>query len=277
MKIKKVRGPEEFRASIHDSAWRVKALLTGDCIDVFQDADGKLHFATHTILRDVGTREVPDSHIVDGRRIKMESEFEALFSISDFAALHYTIRDLGFPRYPACVAAGEREQIAERFTGAAPNNADIGDVRASLSWVLVHLAAEYEREKCMDLYSDNHCWTRRIDLQIAQLVDWWIGRRDGHEHAIKHGRNFVPRSTEMATAARKSAGQQHRERVLKLAGVVLREGSGQFKTGRVNITKVLEKITVLDPAIRPEEARKVISAALKEGKLGLSPPKLQSQ
>jgi hypothetical protein len=148
-------------------------------VDVLNPDEGPF-LPSSVVEENIGARRVRRSFKVDGIDAKRVSEIEALFPGVDVFNLESALKKAGFPQYPTPVTAGEREKIAERFTGAAPSCEDLKDLHASLAWVLVHFAAaEYDRQHYIKENDTDGVW--RIGVHMGRLVEWWDWRRRGYD------------------------------------------------------------------------------------------------
>ncbi len=170
-----------------------------------------------------------------------DSLFGGGFGDVDVFVLEQMLREAGFPEYPVHGTPSERDAIAERYTGAAPNIENPKDIRASLAWALVRFAeAEISRQHYISSNNLGGVWCAGV--RMGRLAEWWVWRSEGHDAEAVHGQKFPAGTTDKATEAHIKVAQERADQVLFAARAVLKSGLGRKKNGNINHTKLAEEI-----------------------------------
>ena len=148
-----------------------------------------------------------------------DSLFNTSFGDHDVASLLDMVQEAGFPE-SEIITLSEREAIAERFVGAAPNNQDPDpkDWEASLAWVLVHFSlAEFQRHTGFREKDLGRVWTAGV--RMGRLAEWWVFRGDGHDlGAVQQASFSSGRKKQAGAEAVIQAKDQRRQAVAEIVG-----------------------------------------------------------
>ena len=188
-----------------------------------------------------------------------DSLFNTAFGEFDVILLLNKVREAGFPEYPAPGTPSEREAIAERYTGAAPNIENPKDIRASLAWVLVRLA-EFEYLHQRYISENNFGGVFFAGVRMGNLSEWWRCRSKGHDaEAVSRQSSTAILKTSMANIDRADAAKEwHAE--ARAAADRIRKQKPYLK-GKSRVAKlVIKELQSADPTFDKSErtVRRVI-------------------
>ena len=161
----------------------------------------------------------------------------------------------------------EREAIAERYTGAAPNIVNPKDIRASGAWVLVQFSvAEWLCQLHISSNDLGGVWSAGV--RMGRLAEWWVWRRKMYDAEAVLGRNFFGKKTDAAKKGRIKKGKERAAHVIEFARQLLGGGYGRFASGRINQRKLARNfLKLVKPRIKERRVRQIISDAVRDGKL----------
>ncbi len=196
-----------------------------------------------------------------------DSLFGGGFGDVDIFVLEHMLQEAGFPEYPETITVSEREAIAERFTGAAPNIENPKDIPASLAWVLVQFSmAENLRQFYISSNDLGGVWSAGV--RMGRLAEWWVWRSKGYDVEAVHGRSFSGKTTDAAKKGHTKKGKERAQHVIEFAQRVLDQGGGRFASGKINQRNLARQyLAIVKPRIKEDRVRQIIGAAIRDRKL----------
>jgi hypothetical protein len=198
-----------------------------------------------------------------------DSLFETAFGDFGVFVLEEMLQEAEFPEYPAIITVSERETIAKRFTGAAPNIDNPKDIPASLAWVLVQFSmAENLRQFYISSNNFGGVWSAGV--RMGRLADWWVWRREGHDAEAVHGQKFPARKTGKATKARHRKSEDRAAHVIETAQRILDADFPKlrFADGRINLSRLARAVLrATRPGLKVDRIRQILREAVRGGKM----------